>query len=58
MREDGSMEQCIGTFRVKDDDDDESKKETLDARGDDKLVFSAVIRFKKLSKKEGGKTRM
>ena len=49
LRGGGKSKQSIGTFNVK--VDEEIRRQTLDARGDDNFVFDAAIRFKKKKKR-------
>jgi predicted esterase len=51
MRGHGKSKQSIGTFNVK--ADEEIRRQTLDARGDDKLVFDAAIHFKEMTEGDG-----
>jgi hypothetical protein len=42
---DGKKKQLFGTYKVS--VNEEIKKQTLDARGDDKLVYTVAVRLKK-----------
>ena len=55
MRGHGKSKYSIGTFNVK--ADEEIRRQTLDARGDDNLVFDAAIRFKEMIEGEGDKQK-
>jgi hypothetical protein len=54
LRGDGKKMQLFGTYKVSVNED--IKQQTLDARGDDKLVYAAAIRFKKMTEKQADDT--
>jgi hypothetical protein len=51
---DGKKKQLFGTYKVS--VNKEIKKQTLDARGDDKLVYTAAVRLKKKTWKQADST--
>ncbi|KAJ9613173.1 hypothetical protein H2200_003114 [Cladophialophora chaetospira] len=52
LRGDGKKKQLFGTYKVS--VNEEIKKQTLDARGDDKLVYAAAIRFTEKTEQKNG----